>query len=178
MRLPPAAADPNVAVAVSPPMAADPDGARPGARHIAATNPYPAAVPGPITRRPNIIWTRRDRNVLNLRRRRGRGSLDCRLWRRGRLRRHSNWSRLSLLPIGRRGRRGNSCHAVGRRWRWIDWLAGVSRLNVIHRHIFHPPLHAAGCHDPNTREREARVTEGMRSVGGNTRRSAAEGRAV
>src|ERR1017187_50605 len=70
MRLPPTAADPNVAVAVSPPMAARPDGARPRARHIAATNPYPAAVPGPITWRPGIIGTRSDWNVLNLRRRR------------------------------------------------------------------------------------------------------------
>ena len=70
IRLPPAAADPNIIVAVSPPMAAHPNGVGPWPSHIAATYPYPAAVPGPIARCPDIIGTRSYRNDLDLRRRR------------------------------------------------------------------------------------------------------------
>jgi hypothetical protein len=155
-RLPPAAADPNVAVAVSPPMAAYPNSAGPGPSHIAATDPYPAAVPGPIARRPDIIGSGSDRNDLDLRCRRGGGSHDDRLRGRSRLRRHR--SRRRLLPIrGGRGR-SSSCPRVGERLgrRRIGQLADVSRLNAIHRHIFNPALRATRGQRSDTRESQAR----------------------
>jgi len=70
-RLPPAAADPHIAPPVPPPMPAHPHGAGTGPNDIAATNPYPAAVPGVIARRPDISGTRSVRNDLDRGRRRG-----------------------------------------------------------------------------------------------------------
>jgi hypothetical protein len=155
-QLAPSAANPNVSVAVSSPMAAHPNGAGPRPNHIAATEPYPTAIPRPIARRPDIIWTRSNWNHLYLRRRRGRRCYDGCL--RGRLVRHRSRSRRRLLPIRCRRRRSSSGRAAGGRlWRRrIGGLGDVSRLNVVHRHIFNSALRATGGQRRDSRECQAR----------------------
>jgi hypothetical protein len=152
--LPPAAADPHIAAAMSPPMATHPYGGWPGPNDIAASNPYPAAVPGIIAWRPHIVGARSVRNDLDQgRRRRRRRHDDCL---RGRLRRHRG--RWSLLPIRRRRRRSGPYPAVGGRLgrRGVGRLPGVGRLNVIHRHVFNPALRATGGQRRDARECQAR----------------------
>ena len=154
-------------------MAAHPDGAWPWPSHISPTHPYPAAVPGPIARRPHVSRTRSDRDDLDLNRRRGRRRHNDglrgrggRLWRRG-LRRHRG--RSLSLPIGGRRRRGGG--RAGSGWRLggsrlglvghrrrVRLLHHVGRLSVVHGHIGHRARFGAAGGDEggNTSERETR----------------------
>jgi hypothetical protein len=160
--LAPAAADPHIAAAMSCPVAAYPNGGGPGPNDPAATSPYPAAVPSPIARGPDIIGTRSDRNDLDPKRRRGRrGHNDCRRGRghrlrRWHLRRHRSRGCRRSRPIGcgdcRRGRR---LALVGNRRR-IRLLDHVCRLNLVRRHVSNLPLRATGDQNRDTRERHAR----------------------
>ena len=137
-------------------MPAHPNGAGARPSHIAATDPNPTAIPCPIARRPNVIRARSDWNNLHLRRRRGRRRYHDRL--RWRLGRHRGRSRRRLLPIRCRGRwSGCGCAAGGRLGRRrIGWLGDVSRLNVVHRHIFNSALRATGGQRRDSRECQAR----------------------
>jgi hypothetical protein len=164
-RLAPAAADPHVAVAVLRPMTAHPDGGGPGPSHPAATNPYPAAIPSPIARCPDVIGRRSDRNHLDARRRRGNRCHDncLRGWRGWRLcQRRSRGCRRSRPVCGRGCRRGRSrrlgwgrLDLVSHRRR-IRLLHHVGRLNVVNRHVSDLPLRTSGEQSRDTPQRHAR----------------------
>jgi hypothetical protein len=138
-------------------MAAHPNGTGPGPHYIPAADPYPAAIPGPIARRPDIIGTRSDWNVLHLRRRGGRRGHDRSL--RGR----SGWlwrrcGRRSLPVSGRRRRSGPRGSRLGLvnnsgRWRRLD---DVCRLGVVHGHISNLAMRTTSDQGRNPCEREAR----------------------
>lgn len=158
--LSPATADPHVAVAVTCPMAAHPNGSGSRTGHPSAANPYPATIPSPITRRPDIIGARGDRDYLDSSGRWGGRSHDYHLrrrgnrLRRGRLRRHGSRGWSWSLPVGRWGR-GRWLGLVNDRRR-IRLLDHVSRLSVVNRHIGDLPLRTASGQSRDTRERRAR----------------------
>ena len=153
-------------------MAAYPDGGGAGPNDIPAANPYPAAIPSPITRGPDIIGARGDGNDLDLRGRRGRRchndglrGRDDRL--RRRLRRHRNRGCRRSRPVGcrggRRGRRRGSGGGLGRNRldlvsdrRRVRLLDHVDRLSVVYGHVSHLPLRTASDQSCDTRERRAR----------------------
>ena len=149
-------------MAVPSPMAAYPDGVRPWARNIVAAHPDPAAIPGPVARRPNVIRARSNRHDFNLRRRRRCGSLDdgLRLHYHGRgrgwLSRHRNRSGGWSLPIRcRSGRRGGRLSRINGRRR-VRLLDHIGRLSAIHGDVHDLALRAAGDDSSDTREAKAR----------------------
>ena len=154
-------------------MAPHPNGGGPGTDHPAATDPYPAAVPSPVARNPDIggAWSARDdldpRGGWG-----GRSHNDCLRrpgdgLRRRRLHGHGSRGRSRSLPVGRcRGGRGSRRGSVGSLnrhrlglvsdRRGIRLLDHVGRLNVVHGHISDLRLRTASDQSRDTRERGAR----------------------
>jgi len=122
------------------PASADPHCAVPGPDHPASAHPNPsAAVPGPIARRPKVIWAWRYGDDFTLRQRRWR--LGSGQWRRRRL--GGRWN-----LRGRRNGIGGSCRrgrGVGRLRRVAIRRAGLpGRRLLINRHVLHAPFGTAG----------------------------------
>jgi len=135
--LPPAATDPDIAVAAMRPMALYPHGVRTRSGSPNAGHPYPTAVPAPVTRHPVELRSRRDGDDFNLRRWRGLGDHHRRRWRRGTGRRRS---------CGRGGSDGLHGH----------------RRGLIYRYVNDPSLSATG-HEQNDRCRTYGERQGARS---------------